>query len=97
MESVYYPWYWSTPGAVNSGVPQGFILGPWLFLLYINDLNDVVKHCKLYLYADESALFLPVNGNIDVSISQDLLQSDLNCIADWSGTWKLHFKGSKSK
>jgi hypothetical protein len=66
-------------------------------LLYANDLADVVLHCKLYLYADDSALFLPINRNLDVGISKELLQSDLNRMNAWSNTWKLNFKGSKSK
>jgi hypothetical protein len=43
------------------------------------------------------ALFLPVNKNQEVGISQNLLQSELNSLSDWSNKWKLKFKGCKSK
>jgi hypothetical protein len=64
--------------------------------MYINDLADYPHHCKIYLYVDDCALFLPVNKNQDVGISQNL-QSDLNSLSGWSNTWKLKFKGNKSK
>ena len=47
----------SSPLPVNCGVPQGSILGPLLFLLYINDMNAACN-CKLFLFADDSALLI---------------------------------------
>ena len=46
----------SDPGELKCGVPQGSILGPLLFLLYVNDMSQAVK-CELFLYADDSCLF----------------------------------------
>ena len=69
----------SDPGIVNCGVPQGSILGPLLFLCYINDMPISIK-CKLMLYADDSALM--VSGNDPKSISQ-ILSEQLESCSKW--------------
>ena len=72
----------SEPGIVNCGVPQGSILGPLLFLCYINDMslsiNDQI--CKLLLYADDSALI--VSGS-DPNEIAELLTTELNSCRQW--------------
>ena len=65
--------------SVECGVPQGSILGPLLFLLYVNDMRAAVK-CKLLLYADDSALI--VSGE-DVSVIEQTLESELESLNKW--------------
>ena len=69
--------------SVKSGVPQGSVLGPLLFLLYIDDLHSVVKHSKLKLYADDIILYKEIKCESDCK----LLQEDLDCICDWADKW----------
>ena len=77
---------------VKSGVPQGSVLGPILFIMYINDLPDVIKSsCKIF--ADDTKLIQAIRDM--GSIEQ--LQKDLNAIHNWSKTWKLEFNSSKCK
>ena len=77
--------------SVKSGVPQGSVLGPLLFLLYIDDLHSVVKHSKLKLYADDVTLYKEIKCESDCK----LLQEDLDCICDWADKWQLRLNASK--
>ena len=45
--------YESGLAAINCGVPQGSVLGPFLFLLYVNNLNQAIKFCKVHHFADD--------------------------------------------
>ena len=49
-------------GKIDAGVPQGSVLGPLLFLVYINDLTDIISS-QIRLFADESSLFTRVEGS----------------------------------
>ena len=64
---------------ITCGVPQGSILGPFLFLIYVNDMKAAVK-CKLILYADDSALL--VSGKDVVKIEQ-ALSRELKAVNEW--------------
>ena len=63
---------------VTSGVPQGSVLGPLLFLLYINDLPENIQP-QVRLFADDTAVYLTVRNQNDSRI----LQNDLNTLQEW--------------
>ena len=71
--------------------PQGTVLVPVLFLLYINDLPDVAVHSTARLFADDCIAYRPIRNN-DASI---LLQNDLNKIAEWEFMWQMQFNIDK--
>ncbi len=64
---------------ISCGVPQGSILGPLLFLIYINDMSAVVKH-KLLLYADDSAILV---SDKSISTVEKMLSDDLKQVSEW--------------
>ena len=72
---------------VRAGVPQGSVLGPLSFLIYINDLPWGL-HADIKLFADDTSLFSDVD-NIDESASK--LNNDLIRIQEWAYQWKISF------
>ena len=78
---------------VKAGVPQGSILGPLLFLIYINDLPEGLKS-NAKLFADDTSLFSVVN---DVNVSYNELNSDLSQIDKWASQWKMQFNPDPKK
>ena len=77
---------------VISGVPQGTVLGPLLFLLHINDLPSMVQpgtSCRLF--ADDCLLYRPINSGED----QVTLQKDLTKLESWADSWGMRFNASK--
>ena len=85
----------STTLPVLSGVPQGSILGPLLFLMYLNDINDttISSGSKLVLYAGDILLYRAVHSQEDYFA----LQQDVDTLAAWSSTKLLKFNPSKCK
>ena len=75
-------------------VPQGSVLGPLLFLIFINDIVHVISKCKIRLFADDTCLFVEVD---DPEESANDLNSDLQKIADWAKTWLVTFSPPKTK
>ena len=84
---------------VNAGVPQGSILGPTLFLLYINDLPDDVI-CNIAMYADETNLYCNCNQASDLWQQLEWaseLESDLRDTVDWGKKWLVAFNAGKTQ
>ena len=80
---------------LNCGVPQGSILGPLLFLLYVNDMSQAVD-CELFLYADDSCL---VFQHKEVKEIEKQLNKDFSNICDWfiDNKLSIHFGDDKTK
>lgn len=77
--------------SVTSGVPQGTVLGPILFLIYINDFSDYLQHSTLRLFADDSIIYKEIHN---LSDARDL-QSDLEAAGRWETDWLMHFHPDK--
>ena len=84
----------SDPQPIAFGVPQGSLLGPLLFIAYINDLPSVVKNCEIQLYADDTLLFYSSNSISDI---EHHLTEDLGSIVSWLESNFLFLNYSKTK
>jgi len=84
-QQCFSPW-----SEVISGVPQGSICGPLLFLLYVNDIPEAIR-TNAKLFADDTKLY---NRN-DTEEERFKLQEDLNMLNSWSKTWLLNFNADK--
>ena len=78
---------------IESGVPQGSVLGPLLFLVYINDLEKNLK-CNVNFFADDTMLYSIVNNPL---ISASDLNHDLELISQWAFQWKMAFNPDPNK
>jgi len=77
---------------VTSGVPQGSVLGPFLFFIFMNDLDSHLV-TSLLKFADDSKLFGKVNNDSD----RDVIQQDLHSLVEWSNKWQMAFNTEKCK
>jgi len=80
----------SSWASVASGIPQGTVLGPTLFLAYINDLPNCVNNF-IKMFADDAKLFGKAASNTD----HEQLQADLHALTEWAGKWLLPFNTAK--
>lgn len=84
IESSFSDWL-----PIVSGVPQGSILGPFLFLLYINDLPSIVSpESTLALFADDSKCFRSIKALDHDSLE---FQDDASAVKSWGDSWGMQF------
>ena len=83
----------SSTQLITTGVPQGSILGPLLFLIYINDLPSVSTLFNMLMYADDTTLFCNLNQNTN----EHEINVEINKISDWLASNKLSLNVKKTK
>jgi hypothetical protein len=80
----------------NAGVPQGSVLGPTLFLIFINDIFSQVESC-LDLFADDSSLHHVISSRAERYSVANTINRDLKKLADWASSWLITFNAKKTK
>ena len=94
QRTVGYQGVFSEPEFIATGVRQGSILGPMLFVMYVNDLANVVCNCSILMYADDTVLFF---ANPDISVIQEKLNDDLSLMGTWLRDNCLFLNTSKTE
>ena len=84
----------SKPKLIKCGIPQGSILGPLLFLIYINDLPGCLLHTKVHMYADDTTLYSSSTSTAELYTK---VNEDLNRVRDWLLANKLSLNVTKSE
>jgi len=83
----------STTQTVTAGVPQGSVLGPLLFLIYVNDITESLISLTR-LYADDSSLYCSASSIQDI---EGLLNHDMHQISFWAKQWLVDFNPNKTE
>ena len=91
VQGVVVEGFRSPEGRVLSGVSQGTVLGPLLFLLHINDLPSVITS-QIRLFADDCLIYHPIRCSADC----EALQRDLDSLVRWSSAWGMKFNTKMS-
>lgn len=86
----------STAVTVRAGVPQGSVLGPTLFLVFVRDMADDIKS-DLAFYADDSTLHRIIPSKSDRATAADILNADLRALQLWAETWCAKFNAAKTQ
>ena len=87
----------SQPFPIAAGVPKGSILGPTLFLLYVNDAADVLPDgVSPATYADDTTLYSTMSSMETATATCQTFQTGVNKLAQWGATWRIQFEPSKA-
>lgn len=84
----------SVTRVINRGIPQGSILGPVLYTIYVNQVFDYMEYCKMYMYADDTAMTVVHN---DINVAMKFMQKDFNTFQLWIHDNELVINEKKTK
>ena len=90
---TYIAYEFSSKLKVTSGVPQGSVLRPTLFIYFINDLPNVVNDTPIKIFADDTKIYHGVNDENNVN----KLQKSIDAMYEWTQKWLLQFNKEKCK